>query len=72
MLILTPFTFPIIVVGVATYLASIKLGMIGTTVGVVLAHSIGSIAFVVVVVSATLANFDRRLEQAAKGMRAGP
>ncbi|MHC4049417.1 ABC transporter permease subunit [Bradyrhizobium sp. 25ACV] len=72
LLILTPITFPIIVVGVATYLASIKLGMIGTTVGVVLAHSIGSIAFVVVVVSATLANFDRRLEQAAKGMRAGP
>ncbi|MCK1554759.1 ABC transporter permease subunit, partial [Bradyrhizobium sp. 177] len=72
MFILTPITFPVIVVGVAIYLALLKLGLIGTNVGVVLAHSIGSIAFVVVVVSATLANFDRRLEQAAKSMRAGP
>lgn len=72
MLILTPITFPVIVVGVATYLGLVKLGLIGTKAGLILAHSIGSIAYVVVIVSATLANFDRRLEQAAKSMRAGP
>lgn len=72
MLILAPITFPSIVVGIAAYLGLLNIGLIGTKVGIVLAHSIGSIGFVVVVVSATLANFDRRLEQAAMSMRAGP
>lgn len=34
--------------------------------GIILTHSIGATAYVVVMVSATLANFDRRLELAAK------
>lgn len=72
MILLTPVTFPSIVVGIAAYLSLLKLGLIGTEAGIVLTHSIGAICYVVVIVSATLANFDRRLEQAAKGMRAGP
>ncbi|WP_426411739.1 ABC transporter permease subunit [Bradyrhizobium ganzhouense] len=72
MTILTPITFPVIVVGVATYFGLIRLGLIGSYTGIVLAHSVGAIGYVVVIVSATLANFDRRLEQAAKSMRAGP
>ncbi|WOH52484.1 ABC transporter permease subunit [Bradyrhizobium sp. sBnM-33] len=72
MVILTPITFPAIVVGVAVYLGLANLGLIGTKTGIVLAHSIGSIAYVVVIVTATLANLDQRLEQAAKSMRAGP
>ncbi|WP_409190561.1 ABC transporter permease subunit [Bradyrhizobium sp. RDM4] len=72
LIILTPITFPTIVVGVACYLGLVNLGLIGTKIGVVLAHSIGAIAYVVVIVAATLSNFDQRLEQAAKSMRAGP
>lgn len=72
LIILTPITFPSIVVGIAAYLGLLNLGLIGTKSGIVLTHSIGAIAYVVVIVSATLANFDRRLEQAAKSMRAGP
>ncbi|MER9178601.1 ABC transporter permease subunit [Mesorhizobium sp. M0955] len=72
MVILTPITFPVIVVGIATYLGLIKLGLLGSNTGIVLAHSIGAIGYVVVIVSATLANFDRRLEDAAMSMRAGP
>ncbi|WP_026202445.1 ABC transporter permease subunit [Bradyrhizobium sp. WSM2793] len=72
MVILTPITFPVIVVGIAAYLGMANLGLIGSMTGIVLAHSIGAIAYVVVIVSGTLANFDRRLEQAAKSMRAGP
>lgn len=72
MVMLTPITFPSIVVGVATYLGLVKLGLVGTETGITLAHSIGAIGYVVVIVSATLANFDRRLEQAAKSMMAGP
>lgn len=72
MMILTPITVPVIVVGVATYFGLVKLHLVGTTTGIVLAHSISAIGYVVVIVSATLANFDRRLEQASKSMRAGP
>ncbi|WGR93404.1 ABC transporter permease subunit [Bradyrhizobium sp. ISRA443] len=72
MAILTPITFPAIVVAVAIYFGLIKLGLIGTKTGIILAHTIGAMGSVVVIVSATLANFDRRLEQAAMSMRAGP
>ncbi|MER9362719.1 ABC transporter permease subunit [Mesorhizobium sp. M0500] len=72
MIILTPITFPVIVVGIATYLGLTKLGLAGSKTGIVLAHSIGSIGLVVVIVSATLASFDRTLEKAAKSMRARP
>ncbi|MCK1738280.1 ABC transporter permease subunit [Bradyrhizobium sp. 138] len=72
LIILAPITFPSIVVGIAAYFGLLNLGLIGTKTGIILTHSIGAIAYVVVIVSATLANFDRRLEQAAKSMRAGP
>ncbi|MER9134562.1 ABC transporter permease subunit [Mesorhizobium sp. M0768] len=72
MIILTPITFPVIVVGNATYVGLVKFGLIGSATGTVLAHSIGAIGIVVVIVSSTLANFDRRLEQAAMSMRARP
>lgn len=72
LIILAPITFPSIVVGIAAYFGLLNLGLIGTKAGIILTHSIGAIAYVVVIVSATLANFDRRLEQAAKSMRAGP
>ncbi|MFQ3458345.1 ABC transporter permease subunit [Bradyrhizobium sp. UFLA01-814] len=72
MLILTPITFPSIVVGIAAYLGLLNLGLIGTKSGIILTHSVGAVGYVVVIVSATLANFDQRLEQAATSMRAGP
>lgn len=72
MLLLMPITFPVIVVGIAAYLGLVRIGLLGTGAGLVLAHSLGGIAYVVVIVSATLANFDRRLEMAAKSMKAGP
>lgn len=72
MVMLAPITVPVIVVGVAIYLGLINLGLIGSKFGIVLAHSIGAMSLIVVIVSASLANFDRSLEQAAKSMRAGP
>ncbi|WP_183621782.1 ABC transporter permease subunit [Rhizobium leguminosarum] len=72
MVVLTPITIPVIVVAVASYLGLSNLGLIGTETGIVLAHSIGAISYVVVIVAATLANFDRRLEQAAQSMGARP
>ncbi|RUW85663.1 ABC transporter permease subunit [Mesorhizobium sp. M4B.F.Ca.ET.190.01.1.1] len=72
MVILTPITFPVIVVAIATYLGLLKLGLLGSMTGIVLAHTIGAIGYVVVIVSATLANFDSALERAAMSMGANP
>ncbi|MHC2543291.1 putative spermidine/putrescine transport system permease protein [Sinorhizobium meliloti] len=72
MVILTPITFPIIVVGVAVYLGLARIGLVGTSTGIILAHIICAIGYVVVIVLATLSGFDRRLEHAAMSMRAGP
>ncbi|CCV12757.1 ABC transporter permease subunit [Mesorhizobium sp. STM 4661] len=70
--ILMPIILPIVVVGIAAYLGLLNLGLVGTKIGIVLAHSIGAVGMVVVIVSASLGNFDRRLEQAAMSMSAGP
>lgn len=72
MVLLAPITIPGVVVAVAAYLGLVNLGLLGTKTGVVLAQSIGAVAYVVVIVLAAFANFDRRLEQAAQSMRAGP
>ncbi|RXH41733.1 ABC transporter permease subunit [Bradyrhizobium zhanjiangense] len=72
MCLIAPITFPAIVVGVAIYFGMVKIGLVGTVTGIVLTQSVGAIAYAVVIVSATLANFDRRLERAALSMRAGP
>ncbi|AZO36004.1 MAG: ABC transporter permease subunit [Mesorhizobium sp.] len=72
LVLLAPITFPVIVVGIAAYLGLVSFGLVGSKTGIVLAHSIGAMSYVVVVVAATLANFDISLEQAAKSMRAGP
>ncbi|WP_280950839.1 ABC transporter permease [Rhizobium sophoriradicis] len=72
MTILTPIIFPVIVVGVAAYPGLSRLGLVGTSTGIILGQTIGAIGYVVVVVLTTLSGFDRRLEQAAMSMRAGP
>ncbi|WP_247437602.1 ABC transporter permease subunit [Bradyrhizobium sp. 139] len=72
MAILTPITIPSIVVGIGAYRGLLKFALIGTKTGIILTHSIGATAYVVVIVSATLANFDQRLKLAAKSMRANP
>jgi len=67
---MAPITFPAIVVGVAIYFGMAKIGLVGTITGIVLTQSVGATAYAVVIVSATLATFDRRLERAALSMQA--
>ncbi|OAF16546.1 ABC transporter permease [Bradyrhizobium centrolobii] len=70
--LMTPITLPAVVVGVAIYFGMVRLGMLGTATGIVLTQSVGATAYVVAIVSATLANFDRRLERSALSMQASP
>jgi putative spermidine/putrescine transport system permease protein len=71
-LILSPLIVPVIVVAIGIYYAFSRYGLVGTPVGLVLAHTCLAVPFVVISVSASLAGFDRRLEQAALSLGATP
>jgi len=71
-LIVSPIIVPPIVIGVAIYGLLAGWDLIGRFAGLVVGHAIGSIAYVMVIVSATLAGFDRSLERAAMSLGAGP
>jgi putative spermidine/putrescine transport system permease protein len=71
-LMISPIIVPPIVIGVAIYGLLAQWDLIGRFLGLVIGHAIGSIAYVMVIVSATLAGFDRSLERAAMSLGAGP
>jgi putative spermidine/putrescine transport system permease protein len=71
-LILSPLIVPTIVVAIGVYYAFSRLGLVGTPVGLILAHSCLAAPFVVTSVSASLKGLDPRLEQAALGLGATP
>ncbi|MBE9605825.1 ABC transporter permease [Acetobacteraceae bacterium H6797] len=67
---LLPIIIPPIVYAIGLYRYFGKLGLLDSFLGVVLAHGVTGIPYVVVTVSTALASFDPRLEQAARGMGA--
>jgi len=69
-LILLPLVVPTIVHALGFYRTWIDLGLLDSYAGVILAHTITSLPYVVITVSASLANFDIRLEQAARNLGA--
>ena len=71
-LILSPMIVPVIVVAIGIYYAFSRYGLVGTPVGLVLAHTCLAVPFVVTSVSASLAGIDPRLEQAALSLGATP
>jgi putative spermidine/putrescine transport system permease protein len=71
-LILSPLIVPTIVVAIGVYYTFSRYGLVGTPVGLVLAHTCLAVPFVVTSVSASLAGLDPRLEQAALSLGATP
>lgn len=69
-LMLLPLIIPSIVYAVGLYRYFGWLDLLGTYLGVTLAHGVTGIPYVVITVSAALSSFDPRLEQAARGMGA--
>ena len=67
---LLPLVIPSIVYAVGLYRFYAQLGMIDTFPGVILAHGVTGIPYVVITVSTALAALDPRQEQAARGMGA--
>jgi putative spermidine/putrescine transport system permease protein len=64
-LLLSPMVVPVIVVAIGLYAMFLRLNLLGTTLGFVVAHSVLALPFVIIPVSASLQGFDRRLEDAA-------
>lgn len=69
-LMLLPIIVPSIVYALGIFRLWIRLGLLDTYTGVIIVHAVTGIPYVVITVSAALAGFDPRLEQAARGMGA--
>ncbi len=67
---MAPVIVPTIIVSVAVYGLFAKLKLIGMWYGLVVAHTVLALPFVVLVMVAGLRDFDRVLEQAAEGLGA--
>ncbi len=70
LIIVSPLVVPAIIVAIAIYGIYVRLYLVQTFWGLVLAHTVLAVPYVVVNVSATLRGFDIRLEQAAQSLGA--
>ena len=69
-ILLLPLVLPVIVLAVGLFLFYVPLHMLGSSLGIVLGHTVLAIPYVTVIVAATLKNFDERLEWAAMSLGA--
>lgn len=69
-LFLSPMIMPLVVVAIALYFLFVRLHLVGTYAGLIMAHTVLAIPFVVVTVTAVLQGFDRTLEHAAMSLGA--
>lgn len=69
---LLPLIVPSIIIAVALYGSFARLGIVGTFAGLVLAHAVMALPFVVITVSAVLQKLDLRIIDAARSLGASP
>ena len=71
-LLSTPMVVPVVVTAAAVYFAFALVGLNNTLTGLVLAHTVLSVPYVLITVLATLQTFDRNLLKAAATLGAPP
>ena len=69
-ILLLPLVIPPIIAAMAFYRLYVPLGLIDSYAGLILAHAVLAAPLVLITVSASLAGFDRRLEQASRNLGA--
>lgn len=69
---LLPMVVPAVVMGVGMQLVFARMGLVNTYVGVIIAHTVVAVPFVVVNVLSVLQGVNPRLEQAAASLGASP
>lgn len=70
LLLMSPLIVPKIIIAVGLYFLYVELRMLGTLMGIVAAHTVIAVPYVIMIMSAALYGFDRRLEWAARGLGA--
>ncbi|MDF1587333.1 ABC transporter permease [Marinimicrococcus flavescens] len=68
--LVTPLLIPVIILGVGVFYLYVQIGLVNTLLGLVLAHSILAIPFVMVTVTAGLRQFDLNQERVARSLGA--
>ncbi|MGL1834453.1 ABC transporter permease [Rhodocyclaceae bacterium SMB388] len=71
-LLLSPMIVPVIIIAAGMFFFYTRFNLVGSHVGLILAHAALGIPFVIITVTATLTGFDRSLYYAAIGMGASP
>jgi putative spermidine/putrescine transport system permease protein len=71
MVLMTPLIVPSVVVAIAVYSVYVSFHLIGSFLGIVLAHTILALPFTIVLMVAGFQRVDRRLEEASYTMGAG-
>lgn len=71
-LLISPMIVPLIITSAGMFFFYSSIGLQGSYLGVVLAHAVLGIPFVIITVTATLSGFDRSLTRAAANLGAGP
>jgi putative spermidine/putrescine transport system permease protein len=70
--LLSPLVLPTVVVAISIYGVYISLRLVGATAGLILAHTVFTLPFVVLNVSASMAAAPRALQEAAMSLGAAP
>ncbi|MCK6452806.1 MAG: ABC transporter permease [Alphaproteobacteria bacterium] len=68
--LLTPIIVPVILVGIGAFYAYVRLKLVNTLLGVVLAHSMLAVPLVVMVVTSALKSYDMNQEMVARSLGA--
>jgi putative spermidine/putrescine transport system permease protein len=69
---MAPIIIPYIITAIAVYFLFAHLGLVGTRLGLLAAHTLLALPKVVIIVAAALKGFDRTLERASLSLGAGP
>ncbi len=72
LVMLLPIIVPAVVHALGFYRAWVGFGLIDTHAGLIAAHAMKGMPYVLITVSAALADFDQRLEMAARSLGASP
>lgn len=71
-LLITPLAAPVVIVAVAMFYFFAMLNLVGTYTGVILAHTLLALPFVVITVSATLQSYDPNMTRAGASLGGTP
>ena len=71
-LLITPIAVPVVIIAVASFYFFASLNLVGTYLGLILAHVVLALPFVVITVTATLQGFDPNLPRAAASLGSSP